>query len=674
MINQTYQAVLCTLHPGDLFSNPKMALPMRLDWQKVRHCLNGTWPEKVPPFEVVKFRSEVTQHVEKWCNEAVAKAKYVVVDTEFSRESRWLATLGMGYPGMGSGLQVWFAHLDPVSRSVVRNSFLDLVKKVPVVYQNAMADIPVLEQNLGVKYEDYCQIEDTMLAHAVLWSEWPHTLEYLASIYGKYPKMKHLSAVNPELYNWGDVLDTISVWEGLQRELTKDPASERVYREQSLRLIPILLKRAKAGIATDQEAVQKAAKDLEDRTVFAVGLAHAGAGYPINIGSDTQLKTYLYDFKDYPVQLSKERKPTVDSDAITNLRKHLGPMPDLDTEAADGLSLEAALERIQEGADSILEARVIYAAAKQEKTHFIRPLEGQVRVYPSIKIHAQASGRWSITEPPLQQFPGYLGSLLVPDPGEVWMGWDWDQVELRVLAALCKDKLYLEAFENDWDVHTLNACAIFSLPEPADKKDPHRSEVDSAWRMAAGWVGKEDIRRTFAKRFVYRLNYGGDPRTAGDIPGAAQLGLNGNGLVTASNRYLAAHPAMAAWRVEVAANARVTGVSRTFMGRRRRLLGEGRAIVREAYNHPMQGAVSDILNVCTVQISEACPGAVLVYTVHDAAWWSVRAGEDASFRRIVNPIITQTWNIGGVHVGIPAKWKDKRVHPGDQIAVREACE
>ncbi len=654
--------VLATLHPADLYRNPKMELAVKQDWQKVRLYQAGTWPETVPPFDVVENPQGVAKHDKAWCDEASSKASAVVVDTEFSRENRWLNTLGMGYSGMDRGLQVWFRNLDAVSRSVVRNSFLALARRVPVVFQNAMADVPVLEQNMGVKYADYKQIEDTMLAHAVLWSEWPHTLEYLASIYGKYPKMKHLSSTNPQLYNWGDVLDTISVWEGLKKELARDPQSEAVYRTQSLRLVPILLDRARKGIRVHGTAIADASVLLSQRREFAESMATAGAGFPINIGSERQLKAYLYDWKGYPVQLDKTKKVSIGADAVASLRKAIGPAPDLDTEAAEGLSPMEATRRVLEGsADPVLEARVIYAAAQQEKSHFLAPLEGKERVYPSIKIHAQASGRWSITDPPLQQFPGYLQDLLIPDEGEAWIGWDWDQIELRVLAALSKDKSYLDAFEHDWDVHTLNACAIFAIPEPRDKKDPHGSEIDGEWRAVHSWAGKEDIRRSFAKRFVYRLNYGGDARTAGDIPGAAQLGLTANGLVTASNRYLAAHPAMAAWRLEVAANARTQRVSRTFMGRRRRLLGEGPASIREAYNHPMQGAVSDILNLTTVQIGEEISYASLVYTVHDAAWWAVPQGTEDEFKSRAYPIITQAWDIGGVQLRIPAKWKPVRL-------------
>src|SRR5712691_11884035 len=42
--------VLGTLHPADLFRNPKMRLAVMNDWQKVKSYLEGTWPQEIPPF------------------------------------------------------------------------------------------------------------------------------------------------------------------------------------------------------------------------------------------------------------------------------------------------------------------------------------------------------------------------------------------------------------------------------------------------------------------------------------------------------------------------------------------------------------------------------------------------------------------------------------------------
>src|SRR3990167_1015070 len=182
--------VLATLHPADLFRNPKMKLPVLQDFAKIRKCLDGTWPEPVPYFATVKSRNDLPK-LREWTSRALLDAPYVVIDTEFTRDSKYLLVIGLGYPD-NEGCQIWMKDLDAVARSEVKTWLMALVDTVPVVFQNAMADMPVLKRNLGIQYHDYLRVDDTMLAHAVLWSEWPHDLGYLASLYGKYPKMKHL--------------------------------------------------------------------------------------------------------------------------------------------------------------------------------------------------------------------------------------------------------------------------------------------------------------------------------------------------------------------------------------------------------------------------------------------------------------------------------------------------
>ena len=634
--------VLGTLHPADLFRNPKMRLAVMNDWQKVKSYLEGTWPKEIPPF--VRIPQDVSAEsfymfVERALNTSVP---WVVIDTEFTRDTRYLTCIGISYPSCPAGIQILLSSLTPVDRHDIRDWLLRLISKTKVVFQNAFADIPVLERGLGIRLDDYrAGIEDTMLSHAVLWSDWPHTLEFLASMYGKYEKMKHLSASDPSLYNWGDVVDTICVHEGLQSEFRRDNLSKCVYETQSLPLIPILLKRMKLGIRVNKARVEPAIKQYKSLTDEALLLARAYAGWPINIGSDDQLKSYLYDYLGLPIQKNKDtKKATTDGDAIATLRQIVGPEPDLEDEEKNGLSTSAGRRRVDQGANGVLESRVIYAAARQVLSHYLTPLsrrgETVERIYPDFKIHAQASGRWSITDPPLAQLPEDLRDIIIPDEGMAWIAYDWDQIELRLLAALANDTPYLEAFKRNEDVHTLNARAIFD-DQTIDKKDP---------------------RRVFAKRFVYRLNYGGEPRGAGNIPGAKQLGLVGARLVDASNRYLAAHPAMARWREQVAQEVRSTGVSRTFMGRRRRFLGDSMSALREAYNHPMQGGVADILNTTTIQIAKALPYATLVYTMHDAATWEVPADKVINASIVIDRIVTQEWSIGNLKVSIPAKMKE----------------
>ena len=88
---------------------------------------------------------------------------------------------------------------------------------------------------------------------------------------------------------------------------------------------------------------------------------------------------------------------------------------------------------------------------------------------------------------------------------------DWDAVELRIQASIANDKPMLDVFANRWDPHTLNMCDFLGYPYPVNKRDPHNAPEDEEWRTKLDWRGKDDLRRRFAKTFVFRLIYRGDP-------------------------------------------------------------------------------------------------------------------------------------------------------------------
>lgn len=616
-----------------------MRLAAARDWTRLGQWLRGEWPQPIPERVVVERAADW------WGVKLIGGGAQIAIDTEYTVPDRKLLILGIGWRTVDgtTGIQfVEWQRLAKVAQAGVTMWLRGVLESTPALYQNAVADLPVLEQNLGITLADHrCGFNDTLLAHAVLWSELPHDLEFLASLYSRHNKLKHLARTDPGMYNWGDVLATLDTWDALQAELAADPATEQVYRTQSLPLVPIILESMAAGVAVDAERVRGAAQLYLGKMAEAGELAEAYAGWPINVGSNDHLKLWLYDVEGLPVQKHKDtKKPTVNEDAVAVLLTKAPEHP-------------------------LLEARVAYAEAMQAQSHYIQPAMealdgGDGRLYPRFLIHAQASGRWSTNDPPLAQLPSDLRDILTPDRGAVWLGWDWDQIELRLLAALAGDQPLLDAFTNAWDIHTINACDIFGWAYPPDLKDPHKAPTCQAWREGLKWEGKDDVRRRFAKAFVYRLHYGGDPRRAGDLPGSKTLGLDGPRLVQASQRYLLRHPAISAYWGRCDVDVRDRREVRTFAGRRRRLLGQGNGVNREASNHGMQGGVSDVLNLSTVAIKAALPYARLVYTMHDSAIWSVPSARELEAQPVMDAIVTQPYMINGREIRFPCTWKEPR--------------
>src|SRR3972149_403160 len=201
-----------------------------------------------------------------------------------------------------------------------------------------------------------------------------------------------------------------------------------------------------------------------------------------------------------------------------------------------------------------------------------------------------------------------------------------------------------------------------ALPRPPDLTTPHTALENPIWRLSVGWLGKEDPRRLFAKRLYLRGNYGGEPRGAGDLPGARGLGLDAAKLVKVAQRIKAVDPELAEWQRRVAEGARRTTEAPTFMGPLRRLLGAGRGVGRQAMDHPMKGGVSDIHNTVVVQVADQYhPGTCsYLYSRHDSIVFEVmlECWDEVTAR--LRQLALQPWHINGRDVVIPATFKEVR--------------
>ena len=288
------------------------------------------------------------------------------------------------------------------------------------------------------------------------------------------------------------------------------------------------------------------------------------------------------------------------------------------------------------------------------------------RVFPNIALHSQASGRHSTTNPPLTTLPDDLSDLILPELGYIEWGYDWDQIELRIIAAEANDDPLLKAFDSQHDIHTLNACDIFGLRYPPDLVDPNRAcQADdplASWQQDTHWKGKKDLRRRFAKVFVYRLLYGAKPETCADIPGVVVLGLDQRGLVRASQNWLNRHPAVRAYQLRLAKQASDTGQVYSFMGRRRTLQETGDEAARQAMNHPMQGGCSDVYECTGIAIDEKFyPTLRFRWGAHDSQKWDMSVSDYEADGRAGYPllkaaaaIVQQPYSVNGQETRFPA--------------------
>lgn len=724
----SHRPSFATVHTADTFRDPAMSWVSNLDWRHIGEYRRSGWANPPPPPQHRAPTDRIPKDAERLFDAADAgHCQYLVVDTEYVPATRDLLVLGLSFrsagaetsrvqAGRGVGetrkadlpsshvdiagspsptqdtlavhcevLSIDWAGCTPPIRDWYAWRFARAVRRTPCVFHNAHADLKCLNRAFSLGHRDYKQIEDTMLAHAVVWCELPHTLEFLGSIYGKYGKFKHLRDVDLLRYNYGDVIDTGLAWESLSRALALDPQAEAIYRKQSLSLIPLLLEASDQGIRVNTERVLEVFNEASQLIKKVEAFAQLSVGYPINLNSGHQLKAYLYTERGYPLQLNKDTKrATTNDDAIARLRSYVGPLYDTSKDITFDQTDDkhySLLERVHAGADPILEARALWAGTWQVVNNYIIGLCKGVygeenkntrkrartqywkagveredivdRVYPNFAIHAQKTGRWSTTEPPLAQLPSDLRDIVTSDEDEVCISWDWSAIEPRVLQALTGSTLLKKTFDDNFDLHTWTVCYMFGYEFPPDLVDPHRSASSEAWRRKYNWKGKDDPRRVFAKQGRYEMWYGGSGSNAAQA--AAQFGLNATDLRVALSKLATSDPAYYSWKIRTETEVKETALIRTFMGRPRRFLSKGDSRRREGLDQPMQGAVADIFNTTAVTLHSQHPYLRWGWGMHDSQKWYCKRSEltPARFEQI-KQIVERAYNIAGQETPFPA--------------------
>ncbi|UOF78753.1 DNA polymerase [Caudoviricetes sp.] len=654
------RAVFGTFHPAYLFHQPRLSIPVMRDWKRLKAIGDGHWPTPIPQARRALHLTEMPY---------VPQTEYISLDLEYGQH---ITLLGMAYfdedMNCLDGIQVPGKSLyDHDAITVLRG----LAKSYRFIIFNAVADLEQLERELGIHPDEFMEILDPIQLHNLHHSEWPHDLGFCESLYGRHNRMKHLQDTDFYLYNWGDCLTSAYTFAALN---ISGPIST-IYHTQNKPLIPIRTLAKVRGIALDQTFLAKLANDLGKTVELATTFAESFGG--LNIGSHKQITEYLTKVEKLKLPRSRETGAyKIDKDVLADLRrKFLDYDPD---EERHGMTIEQFEQNVADGGHPLLEARALFQGAAQLKNHFINTLlkpgvdqnktvydpdDFVPRCFPNQHTHTQASGRWSTTEPPLPTLPERLRKMVLPDPGYAIVKFDWDQEELRINAHLAKDLPTLEWFAEHYDIHTLNTCDIFAWTYPTDKRDPHGSAECQGWRTTQAWEGKVDKRRTFSKRFVYRIIYRGNPAHAGDIPGAKVLGLTRQSLAAASNSYIARHPALKTYWRHVDSAILKTRTAYTFTGRRRFLNGESTKagagdvppICREGTNHPMQGGGVDVFNLTLLAIYQVTRDldAQWLYGAHDSQNWMVPEQHVAEFKGRVQDVTLRPWQVEGRPLSLP---------------------
>ena len=147
-----------------------------------------------------------------------------------------------------------------------------------------------------------------------------------------------------------------------------------------------------------------------------------------------------------------------------------------------------------------------YRRAKKFLSTYIEPMVGRDVVHTSFAQYQAWTGRMASYSPNMQNIPKSAGkevrSMFVPRPGHVFLVFDYDSIEARLLAYYLGDAGYRQLFNDGHDPHAWMASQIWG-----GSMDQYRKGTDG------------QPQRTDAKEVTYAICYGaGGPRVT-DILG-----------------------------------------------------------------------------------------------------------------------------------------------------------
>ncbi|QWR78558.1 DNA polymerase I [Candidatus Magnetomonas plexicatena] len=367
-----------------------------------------------------------------------------------------------------------------------------------------------------------------------------------------------------------------------------------VYENVEMALLPVLYEIERAGVKLNRERVNELSVKFDEELKTAERRIFFIAGCEFNINSPKQLQEVLFD----KLKLSPGKKIKTGYSTDTAVLESLSAKHELPAEI------------------------ILYRNLAKIKNTYLDTLPGFVnaatgRIHTTFNQCATATGRLSTTNPNLQNIPikgpwaTPLREAFCADDGCIIMSADYSQIELRILAHLSSDLGFIEAFQNNEDIHTQTAADIFNLPA---------LRVTSEHRRAA-------------KSINFGIVYG-----MSSFGLSEALKISKNDAKNYIESFFTKHPEVSAFITKTIEEAKRLGYTETILGRRREIegiLSSNKAAAsqaeRLAVNSPIQGSAADIIKLAMINLHKKIKSLGLktkmVLQVHDELVFEVPESE-----------------------------------------------
>ncbi|MEJ2510530.1 MAG: DNA polymerase I [Anaerolineales bacterium] len=390
------------------------------------------------------------------------------------------------------------------------------------------------------------------------------------------------------VYAAADAESVIRLVPELQEDL-KNVSETKLFEQMEMPLITVLAGMEMDGVGLDVKFLEKMSQELEERMAELEHDVYERVGTSFNLNSTQQLSEALFE------KLGLTPPEGTRKTASGHYSTAAGVLEELRSQSP-------VVERVLEHRE-LAKLKSTYLDALPAQ---VNPVTG--RVHTSYQQTGSVTGRLASSDPNLQNIPirtevgRKVRQAFIAAPGNLLLGVDYSQVELRIVAHMADDKAMIDAFLADQDIHATTAAAVYDVPLDA---------VDSA-------------QRRHAKAINFGLIYGMSPF---GLTRSTDLTLaEAENFVSA---YFRRFPGVRQFLDQLRRQAQEMEYVETLLGRRRYFPGLGTQSnqlvrnrqLREAINAPIQGTAADIMKVAMLDVAEALKSsglkAKMLLQVHD---------------------------------------------------------
>lgn len=524
---------------------------------------------------------------------AIEGAELIAVDCETFGENPgdqfdpWVGKMAGFSVTPGDGSHHYYVPLnhdtdDQLSEEAVWSALKEPMESTPNVVHNAAFDCKFFLVQYGVDLVKNLKYDTQVLAWAADENA-SHRLKDLAEmwlglteswtydkLFAKGHRFNEVPLDAALVYAAGDTEKTLELLRFIQKQFNRSAGGRKIYKwceEVEMPVVRMFIQADLKGLIFDVAKSRELDAQFAEEEAELEAKIFEAAGKEFNVGSPAQLAEVLFD----ELKLPKFKKRSTSTKVLEKLKSKHEIIP---------LILE-------------------YRGVNQLRKAFTKKLPYSIK--PDGRIHQEhntwgaVTSRFTCKNPNTQQMPAKrpeIRKMFSPDAGRIFVGIDYSQIELRVLAHLANEPALIEAFEKGMDIHSLTASKIsgYTYEEIEKYKDVEGHPCQKA--------------RKNAKPVNFGIVYGLTAYGLSD-----QLSISEEEAQGIIDAFFGSYTGIKAYMDDQVAMARKKGFVVDMFGRKRRLRssynkGFHGSADRMAGNFPIQASAGGILKKACVDLEE----------------------------------------------------------------------